>query len=334
VNAIRAAFVSFVVLGLACSKGGPATTVDAGALGLASAAAVEAARLDIDTTLESTGAPATMNVLDPGKMPRRKLRYTWYLAQNESLTMDLRTSASTEEGNARQPEIQLPPVHIVVAIEPRRVSSEGDLEYSWRVASSSVSGAPQAPSSVTEGMQSEVAAIERLSGAAVVTSRGLAKSVSIDPSSLGDASRRGQMIEQVRQTLRDIAAPFPEQEVGRGARWEKLSQLASRDARVTQVETFTLLDLGADVGSLDDILAQTAPPQPLLGPAGANGGARIESMLASGDGKTRFELSRLVPQTTFDGTTTMVVSGQSSADDARRMTMIMRMGIVLSGAVQ
>jgi hypothetical protein len=61
---------------------------------------------------------------------------------------------------------------------------------------------------------------------------------------------------------------------------------------------------------------------------------RIESMLASGDAKTLFDLSRLVPQTKFDGTTTMVVSGQSPGDTSRRMTMIMRMGIALSGSIR
>ncbi len=143
------------------------------------------------------------------------------------------------------------------------------------------------------------------------------------------------MVEQVRQTLRDVAAPFPEEEVGAGARWQKLSQLASRDARVTQTEVFTLTQLAASTGALDDILAQTAPPQPLLSPGGAPGAqARIESMLASGDGKTRFDLTRLVPQTQFGGTTTMVVSSRSGDEDERRMTMIMRVQIVLSGTMQ
>ena len=58
-------------------------------------------------------------------------------------------------------------------------------------------------------------------------------------------------------------------------------------------------------------------------------------MLSSGEGSTRFDLSRLVPETKFEGTTTMVVSSHPAADapgsDARRMTMIMRVGIVLAG---
>jgi hypothetical protein len=315
-----------------CSRRQVEATFDGGTGAIASGGPALRAPTRAEMSLDPGGAPV-MKLLDRGSAPRRKLRYTWRTGQTEALTMDLRTSATREDGDAMQPEIQLPPVHVVLAIQPQSVSPEGDLSYAWRVTSTTVAAAAETPSSLAEGMRSEVAAIEHLSGTAAVTSTGLAKGVTFDLASFSDASTKGQMVEQIRQTLRDIAAPFPEDEIGKGARWEKLSQLASRDERITQSETFTLVELSGDAGSLDDQLAQTAPPQPLLGSGGPSGGqARIESMLASGDGKTRFDLSRLVPQTKFEGTTTMVVSGHSRTDDTRRMTMIMRVGIVLAGS--
>jgi hypothetical protein len=338
---------------LACSKndaivgGDAAGTAGPGAHG-AAPPPVSPSRPEL--TIDPADAPpAKLRLLDPGQPPRRKLRYSWRPGQRETLVMDLRTSASTEEGASKQPEIQLPPVHIVVAIDPQRTSPEGDLSFAWHVTSTSVTPDSQTPSSLTDGMRTEVAAIEHLSGTAAVTSRGISTRIAIDPEQWhqldatsplavdsGFSPRvTGQMVEQVRQTLRDIAAPFPEEEVGAGARWEKLSQLASRDARVTQTEVFTLTQVTAATGALDDILAQTAPPQPLLSPGGASGTqARIESMLASGDGKTQFDLTRLVPQTKFAGTTTMVVSSRSGQEDDRRMTMIMRVEILLAGTVR
>jgi hypothetical protein len=141
------------------------------------------------------------------------------------------------------------------------------------------------------------------------------------------------MAEQIRQTLRDVAAPLPEEEVGSGARWRKLSQLDERGARVMQTETFRLVELQGDKGTLDDALAQTAPPQALRAPAASPGmHARMESMLASGQAKVRFDVSRLVPQTTFDGTTTMVLSGQSAGDGTRSMRMVMRVFIAIAGS--
>jgi hypothetical protein len=334
-GAQRAPLLLAALACFACSRKDGGSTPDADPPGAAPAGAALKDLTHADMTLDPGGAP-TMKLLDRGSPPRRRLRYAWRIGQSEALTMDLRTSATTQEGDAMQPEIDLPPVHVVLAIKPQSVSPEGDLAYAWRVTSTAVAAAPGTPSSLADGMRSEVAAIAHLSGTAAVTSRGLAKGVSFDVASLSDASASGQMVEQIRQTLRDIAAPFPDEEVGNGARWEKLSQLASRDERITQSETFTLVELAGDTrdrGSLDDMLAQTAPPQPLLGSGGPSGGqARIESMLASGDGKTRFDLSRLIPQTKFEGTTTMVVSGHSRADDARQMTMIMRVAIVLTGS--
>jgi hypothetical protein len=303
-----------------------------------------------ELTIDPADAPpAKLRLLDPGQPPRRKLRYSWRTGQRETLVMDLRTSASTEEGATKQPEIQLPPVHIVVAIDPKRTSPAGDLSFAWHVTSTSVNPDSQTPAALTEGMRTEVAAIEHLSGTATVTSRGISTGIAIDPEQWHQVDATsplapdsgfspgvtGQMVEQVRQTLRDVAAPFPEEEVGAGARWEKLSQLASRDARVTQTEVFTLTQVTASTGALDDILAQTAPPQPLLSPGGASGTqARIESMLASGDGKTQFDLTRIVPQTKFGGTTTMVVSSHTGQEDDRKMTMIMRVEILLAGTVR
>jgi hypothetical protein len=276
-----------------------------------------------------------MKLLDPGQAPRRKLRYAWRVEQKEQLAMDLRTSASTEVGGAKQPEIPLPPVHITIGIDPQSLSPEGDLRYAWRVTGATVTADTQSPAQVAEGMRTEVAAVEHLTGSALVTSRGLSREVTVDATTVLDAGATGQMVEQVRQTLRDLAAPLPEEDVGRGARWQKLTQLDSKDTRLTQTETFTVMDLQADRGTLDDVLAQTAPPQALRAPGMPQGAqARMESMLASGDAKTRFDLSRLVPQSKFDGTTTMVVSGQAAGDSSHRVTMLMRVGIVIQGTTR
>jgi hypothetical protein len=349
----RASFCAVFCVASACSRAAPPTPAGADAAPPRAAVPADAAPAasaadDPDGLGPAVpDAVARMTLLDPGRPPRRKLRYDWGHKRGEALTMDLRTSASTDDGASRQPEIALPPVHLVIAIDPREVSPAGDLTYAWRVTSTSVRSDAQTPSTVADGMRAEVAAIEHLSGTATISARGLSARVTIDPVPLadgpGDGGATGQMIEQVRQTLRDVAAPFPEEEVGRGARWEKVSRLASRDARVSQTETFTLTDLAGDAGSLDDLLAQTAPAQPLLSPGPGASQARMESMRASGDGKTRFDLGRLVPQTTFEGTTTMVVSGHlhegadpgaGPQDDSRRMTMTMRMGIVLAGTLR
>ncbi len=273
-----------------------------------------------------------MVLLDVGEAPRQKLRYSWHADQKELLVMDLRTAASTEARGEKQPDVALPTVHVAIAVDPQTVSADGDLSYKWHVTTATSDARDDTPSQLVEGMRSEVSAIARLEGSGVVTDRGLSKEVRVDPGPEGQAAAQGQLAEQVRQTLRDVAAPLPDEEVGVGARWRKLSKLDERDARVTQTETFRLVDLNGDRGTLDDSLAQTAPPQALHASAAPPGSrARMESMLASGQAKVRFDLTRLVAQTTFDGTTTMTLSGQAPGDSAQRMKMVMRVFIAIAG---
>jgi hypothetical protein len=249
-------------------------------------------------------------------------------ALREQLAMVLRTAVSEEIGADSTTHIPMPGVRVVIALEPRSISPEGDLHFAWRVSSATVlpvdAGAPEP---LAQGLEAEVASLEHLSGSASVSARGLASDVSID----GSAS--GPMVDQVREVLRDVAAPLPEDEVGRGARWQKLSQLAGRGARVTQTETFVLAELDGSRGVLTDALSQTAPAQDLSSPQGATAGPgpHMDSMLASGEARTRFDLGRLVPQTTFRGTTSMTLSGASPGDAPRHVTMVSQ--VQLSGSL-
>ncbi|HEY3817073.1 MAG TPA: hypothetical protein VGL81_07880 [Polyangiaceae bacterium] len=354
---VRLAGLAGLIAAAACSKEAPRPTeaaVDAAApvaLGPSatpSAAPGAAPSVEPGPTASASATPATSGstaahvaatpgtstrLLDAGQAPRRALRYTWHVDQKEQLTMDLRTAASTEFAGAKQPEVPLPPVHIVLDLDPRTVTPSGDLRFAWRVSAATVTADMLTPSQIADGMRAEVSAIEHLAGTAAVTARGLSGGVTVDEATTIDAGVTGQMAEQIRQTLRDIAVPLPEEEVGRGARWQRTSQLDTKGSRLTQTDTFTLTELGATGGAVDDVLAQTAPPQPLRAPGMAAGTeARMESMLASGDGKTHFDLSRLVPRTSFTGTTTMVLSGPLAKESTRRITMIMRVGIDITGA--
>jgi hypothetical protein len=110
--------------------------------------------------------------------------------------------------------------------------------------------------------------------------------------------------------------------------------MEARRARIAQTETFTLVALDGERGTLDDVLAQAAPPQPLQGAPGEAPPARLDSMLASGSSRIHFVQSRLVPRSHFDGTTTMVVSGESETDSPARLTMIMHVAMSVEGTVR
>jgi hypothetical protein len=272
---------------------------------------------------------ATVQLLDPGKAPRRVLRYAWRTDQKEQLVLDLLTSATTEVGGVKQPEIPLPPVRIAIAIEPLSVSPEGDLRYAWRVTTASVNLDAGTSPEIGEGMRVQVEPIAHMSGTGVETAQGLSKEVTIDPASVDAGAQAQQMMVQVVETLRDVAAPLPAEPVGVGARWQELARLDARGAHVAQTDTFTLTSLKGDTGELDDARAQTASPQTLAGVPGAGPAPRVDSMLISGQAKTRFALTRLVPRMTFEGMTQMMMSGQGA--QPAHATINMHVKIALEG---
>jgi hypothetical protein len=145
-----------------------------------------------------------------------------------------------------------------------------------------------------------------------------------------DPTDTPQMVEQIRQTLRDLMAPFPDEEVGVGARWRKVSEIEASGVRLEQDETLTLAEIRGGRGVVEDEFTQTAPRQ-TRPDAAADSGA--PSMLATGRSQTRFDLAQIVPQTTFDGTTEMVTA-EAAGSTSHRVTMILRVGISIAGSVQ
>ncbi|HEY8092002.1 MAG TPA: hypothetical protein VIF09_29275 [Polyangiaceae bacterium] len=274
------------------------------------------------------GPSSAVTLLDAGKAPRRKVRYAWHADQKEELAMDLRTSVSMEVGATKPGDFPLPPVHIAVDVDPTRVDKDGTLAYTWRVVGASVTASASSPPAMAQGMRDEVAAIEHLTGHGSIDARGVSQAtdVVVDGSTVVDSGTTGQMVEQVRQALRDVAVPWPVEDIGAGAKWQKVSRLDAKGSRLTQTDTYTLVELHGDTGSVDDVLAQSAPPQVLRAPGGPSGAdAHLESLLASGTAKVTFDLGRLVPHSRFEGTTSTVMSG------VQKVTMVMRLGIDVEG---
>ncbi|MGA9855148.1 MAG: hypothetical protein WBR29_07745, partial [Gammaproteobacteria bacterium] len=165
---------------------------------------------------------SSVTLQDPGREPRRELRYAWREDDKEQMAITLRTTVSAESGGARQ-DVPFPALHIALAIDAKSVSADGDLRYAWRVTSAQADADAGAPQQVAEGWAAQLAPIAHLSGTGAFTSRGLSAGVSLDPPTAGDAGMEGEMVVQVLQMLRDACAPLPEEPVGTGAKWQKVS---------------------------------------------------------------------------------------------------------------
>jgi hypothetical protein len=279
----------------------------------------------------ATAAPRfSVRLLDPGHEPRRALRYAWHPDRKEQMAVVLRTAISLEASGERR-EAPLPPLRILVAIDPQAVAPDGALGFSWHVTAATSDADAGVSDDLARGWAAQIVPIEHLSGTGVVTAHGISRAIALDPGTAGDAGQDAEMVVQVLQLLVNVAAPLPEEPVGKGARWQKVSSIDAKNGHATQTDTFTLTDLQGDQGALDDVVAQTSSPQNLPPLVGIDSGppARIDSVLMSGSSKTRFDLARLVPQTSLEATTSMAVS-----DPRTRMNMLMHLGVAIQGSVR
>lgn len=272
---------------------------------------------------------ATVTLVDAGQKPLRVLRYAFHADRAAAMSVDLTTAVSAQGPGGKQ-DIPLPPLHLVIALDPRSVTPDGELRFAWHIASAHAAPSDAAsPPGVAEGWIAELQPVQGLSGTGAVTTRGLTHDVVVDRGDAAPPAREPEMVTQVVQMVRDyVAAPLPEEPVGKGARWQKIASLAGTTGQASQTDTFTLTDLAGDLGVLDDVVAQTASPQALPVPGASPGapGARLDSLLTSASSKVRFDLGRLVPQVTLDGTTQMAVSSPGSP-----VQMVMRVGITVRG---
>jgi hypothetical protein len=274
---------------------------------------------------------STVKLLDPGREPRRALRYAWRADPTEHMAIDLSTTVSAEGGGMHR-DVPLPPLHVSIAITPKQVTQDGDLRFAWHVESSGVGTDAGTDPAIAQGWSVQLTPVEHLAGTSIVSTHGVSRGVSIDAGSTGDAGPDAEMVVQIVQLLRDAAAPLPDEAVGAGARWQKISTLDARSGHATQTDTYTLASIegdgGAGSGRLDDVLAQTASPQavPSLQGLPPTEPAKMDQLLTSGTAKVRFDLGRLVAQTSLDGTTSMAVTAPSA-----RMNMVMHLGIVVKG---
>jgi hypothetical protein len=222
-------------------------------------------------------------------------------------------------------------VHVTTRITPKGVSPDGDLSYAFQLVDARVDATPGAAREESQALEKELAVVKGLTGTGVVSSRGVTKDLAFALPK-GASQVQGQMLEQVRQMLRDLATPLPEEDVGKNAKWDRTTKIDSQMTKVTQKETFVLVELDGDKGKVTTTVSQSAPPQAISPPGmPPSAHARMESLVATGAGSSHFDLARLVPSSEFNGTTTMVIAGDSPSGQTQRMKMIMHLGVTTEG---
>lgn len=275
------------------------------------------------------GEGVKVALLDAGAEPRRALRYRFDDRANVVMEMTMEMGMAIGMGQPNPTEVQLPPMKLFMAIQPEAVRPDGALRYTFRLDSTDVLAGDTGDPALRENLKAELKKTEGLSGWALVDTRGftLEADAVVPPNASAQVK---DMVDKMRQQMRQMSAPFPEEAVGVGARWEVRMPISTDMFRIDQVATYKLVKLEGDVVEMEVELSQSAAPQDIKVPNLPTAKARLQTMSSTGGGRMRVALGRLVPESSMNSKTHLAMElrmSDSAAPQVITTDMSLRLGL-------
>jgi hypothetical protein len=276
------------------------------------------------------GAPQ-VKLLAPGQAPLRTLRYSAKEGQKGVMTMVLNMSMEMSLGTQALPAQTIPEMRYALAYQVTKVEPQGDIRYGFELQDPQVVAGPGVAPMVLEAMKGSLEKMRGLKGHAVITSRGVVREAEMVVPEGADPQFR-QLVDGMRQSFRQLSAPFPEEAVGLGAKWETSLRITQNGITLDQVAISELASLQGDAGRLALTLTQKAEPQKVQTanmPAGAY--MNLSTLSSTGQGETAFDLRQLVPVKAELKLHSEMKAGLKLGQDEQPMGMKMDMTMSMAG---
>jgi Family of unknown function (DUF6263) len=239
-----------------------------------------------------------VTVLDPGAEPRRPLRYA-FQKKGESVEIDMKMSMAMSAAGRASPMMAMPTIRMIMEIKPQSVDADGTMTALVETKKVEVMKDHPLPKDAMDKLTKDMQAIVGMKGRAVVSSRGMTKEASIDAPANASPQVK-QILDSMKDSLRDMSMPLPEEPVGKNAKWEVKTVLTTQLTTV-QKATYTAKDITEKSVVLDATVSQAAPPQKISSQANLPPGAvlHLDSHTGTGSGTVKLALDRMTPSSTM-----------------------------------
>ena len=216
-------------------------------------------------------ASPVITVLSTGTGPERAVRYRATAGARDRIEVSMKMTVDVDMPEMGPQHVEPPPVRIVMDIDVDDVAANGDITSSMEMVSASMEG-PGVPAGVLDSLKG-------LSGAMVVSDRGIVKSMTFDTSTIANPAI-GQIMSSMG--FDRLTTPMPEEAVGVGAKWEVVQTIDADGMQMNQKSVYELVAMDATSMTFDVAMEQTAPPQKIAPP-----GLPMEASLVSMAGESR-----------------------------------------------
>jgi hypothetical protein len=231
-----------------------------------------------------------IKLVSPGGEPRKALRVHPKAGDKQTCVLTLKTTTASKMGEAQVPATKLPAITITLEVNIKEVSAEGDINYDVSVTDATVAEDASAAPQMAAVLKAQIGTMKGASASGTISSRGLNKS-EIKPS--GGEARQG--LDEIKEFVSVLLAPFPEEPVGPGAKWEARGSKLSQGATVQETKTYELVSGEGDHGTTRASISQTASNQKIRSPAMPGVDMNLIRMTNGGNMELTLDLGQFLP---------------------------------------
>jgi len=244
--------------------------------------------------VSNESAAPVLKLLDAGAEPRRTVRLQPKAGDRQKFELTMNMSVEMSMAGTEMPAMNIPAIKLPLEVKVESVSAEGDISYTTTIGEATIESDSKAAPGVGEAMQSMFGSMKGLTSTGVISSRGLVKTTDMKvPAEVTPQLR--QSLEQMKNSLSGLSAPFPEEPIGLGAKWELKQVLKAQEMTIKQTSAFELLALAGDRAEIKLTILQSAANQKITSPMMPGLKMDLEKMEGAGMGKTVYDLTRLMP---------------------------------------
>lgn len=276
--------------------------------------------------------PPEIKVIDAGAEPRVAMRAKVSAGQEQPMIMTMTIGMSMNVAGSATPYIKMPPTVMDMRTKVTSVSSNGDFRYEFDLRGIDVEAQADTPPDLVVGLKSALSGMVGMRGSSVVSERGEVREADFQLPPNAPPQVQQQM-QGMRQSIQQIAVPFPEEAVGLGAKWEVIARIPDLNGMsLTQTATYEMLERDGDRIKLRTTMAQSADPQIMKAPGMPPGATvRLESMASSGAGETLFDMHKLVPISATMSLSSKISMLIDTGVQKQPMNMAMDMSLAVKG---
>jgi len=270
------------------------TDVSGKLAGLTAPAAADKEVATTKTTTTTEAAAQVVKLIEAGAAPRRTVRLQPKAGDQQKLEMTMNMSMEMTMAGAQVPAVNIPAIKLPMDVRVETVSADGEINYKSTMGEANVGSASGDTPGVGEAMQSIFGGLKGLSASGVMSSRGVIKSVDVKVPADASPQLR-QSLDQMKDSLSAMSAPFPEEPIGVGAKWEFKQVLKSQGMTIKQTSQYELLSLDGERAEVKLTILQSAASQKIASPMMPGMKMDLEKFEGAGMGKATYDLTRLLP---------------------------------------